>query len=88
MGLLLRALIVEIVGPKGDTNEDEITLADLNISNIDLGPSTLEGDIHNPKNSVDILALRLEEIEKVKNLLEEHVEILSSYIRSIIDMDT
>jgi len=63
----------------------DVSVDEFHVNILDLGPPSVQGDIHNSKLSMEILATQLEEREKENEVLEDQVNILTSYIKSIVD---
>lgn len=68
-----------------DVNKNEIIEADYKISHVDMGPSTLEGDVYHANFSVNALIKRAKEQKKENIELQSQVQSLKGFIASIVN---
>jgi len=71
-----------------DKEIKDISMDDFQVNTVDLGPPSIEGGIHNAKLSLDILASWVEEKEREIEVLKDQVEIITSYVKSIVDTNS
>lgn len=77
--------LLEIKNPIRDMKENEIIKNDYKISHVDMGPSTLEGDVYHANFLVNALIRRAKEQKKENLELQAQVQSLKVFISSIVN---
>lgn len=80
-----RNLCVEVAQPIVEKDVSEASEVDFNMTLVDLGPTTHEGVVHNFQILVAILIDKENKDKETKDQLKQQIQILSSYIKSIVD---
>lgn len=78
-------LCVEIAQPIVEKDINEANEADFSMTQLDLGPTTHDGAVHNFQISAAILIDRENKDKETKDQLKQQIQVLSSYIKSILD---